>query len=149
MGAGAGNSRSGAGEDLMGVQVQAAIIDSMVEHAQLEAPLECCGLLMGQCGRITRLRRMRNLAQSPIRYEMAPGELFQFFKDLRGSGLHHLGIYHSHPSSEAYPSATDVAQAFYPDCTYFILSLRVPGAPSVRAFSITEGVVAERSIQRT
>lgn len=132
----------------MGVQIEAAVIDSMVEHARLETPLECCGLLMGQAGRITRLRRMRNLAQSPTRYEMAPGELFQFFKDLRGSGLQHLGIYHSHPSSEAYPSATDIAQSFYPDCTYFILSLLVPGLPSVRAFSITEGVVAERTILR-
>ena len=132
----------------MGVQIEAAVIDSMVEHARLEAPLECCGLLMGRAGRITRLRRMRNLAQSPVRYEMAPGELFRFFKDLRGSGLRHLGIYHSHPSSEAYPSATDIAQAFYPDCTWFILSLLAPGLPSVRAFSIREGVVAERTIRR-
>ncbi len=139
--------RFGTGEDLMEVQIEAAIIDSMVEHARLEAPLECCGLLMGQAGRITRLRRMRNQAQSPIRYEMAPAELFQFFKDLRGSGLRHLGIYHSHPSSEAFPSATDIAQAFYPDCTWFILSLLAPGHPSVRAFSIMAGVVAERTIQ--
>lgn len=132
----------------MGVQIEAAIIDAMVEHARLEAPLECCGLLTGQAGRITRLRRMRNLAQSPVRYEMAPGELLRFFKDLRGSALQHLGIYHSHPSSEAYPSATDIAQAFYPDCTWFILSLLAPGVPSVRAFSIREGVVAERTILR-
>ena len=131
----------------MGVQIEAAVIDSMLEHARLETPLECCGLLMGQAGRITRLRRMRNLAQSPIRYEMAPGELFRFFRDLRGSGLQHLGIYHSHPSSEAYPSATDIAQAFYPDCIYVILSLVAPGAPSVRAFSIMESVVAEQAIQ--
>lgn len=132
----------------MGVQIEAAIIDSMVEHARSEAPLECCGLLMGQAGRITRLRRIRNLAQSPVRYEMAPAELFRFFKDLRGSGLQHLGIYHSHPSSEAFPSATDVAQAFYPDCAYLILSLLAPGVPSVRAFSIVGGLVAELSIDR-
>lgn len=132
----------------MGVQVEAAVIDSMAEHARLEAPLECCGLLMGEAGRITRIRRMRNVAQSPIRYEMAPGELFEFFRDLRGSGLQHLGIYHSHPSSEAYPSTTDIAQAFYPDCTYFILSLLAADRPAVRAFSIMEGEVAERAIQR-
>ena len=132
----------------MGVQIDAAIIDSMVEHARLEAPLECCGLLMGQAGRITRLRRMRNLAQSPVRYEMAPRELFQFFRDLRVSGLQHLGIYHSHPTSEAYPSATDIAQAFYPDCAYFIISLLPPDRPAVRAFSIMELVVAERTIRQ-
>ena len=132
----------------MGVHIEAAVINSMVEHAEQEAPLECCGLLMGQAGRVTRLRRMRNLARSPIRYEMAPRELFQFFKDLRTSGLQHLGIYHSHPSSPAFPSATDVSQAFYPDCIYFILSLLAPGPPSVRAFSIIEGVVAERVIGR-
>ena len=136
------------GEDLMRVQIEAAVIDSMVEHAQLEAPLECCGLLMGQAGRVTHLRRMRNLAQSRVRYEMVPGELLRFFKGLRGSGLQHLGIYHSHPSSEAYPSATDISQAFYPDCVYVILSLLAPDSPSVRGFSIVEGVVAELAIQR-
>ena len=132
----------------MGVPIEAAVIDSMVEHAEQEAPLECCGLLMGQAGRITRLRRMQNLARSPIRYEMAPRELFQFFKDLRTSGLEHLGIYHSHPSSPAFPSATDVSQAFYPDCIYFILSLLAPGRPCLRAFSILDGFVAERVIER-
>ena len=132
----------------MGVPIEGAVIDSMVEHAEQEAPLECCGLLMGQAGRITRIRRMQNLARSPIRYEMVPRELFQFFKDLRASGLDHLGIYHSHPSSPAFPSATDISQAFYPDCTYVILSLLAPDSPSVRAFSIVEGVVAELAIQR-
>ncbi len=132
----------------MGVQIEAAIIDWMVEHARLEAPLECCGLLMGQARRITRLRKVENVARSPIRYEMSPRELFQFFKDLRSSGLQHLGIYHSHPTSEPYPSPTDIAQAFYPDCTYFILSLLAPEAPSIRAFSIIEGVVQEQTIER-
>ena len=132
----------------MGVRIEAAVINSMVEHAEQEAPLECCGLLMGRSGRITRLRGMQNLARSPIRYEMAPRELFQFFKELRTSGLEHLGIYHSHPSSEAHPSPTDISQAFYPDCIYVILSLLAPGPPSVRAFSIIEGVVAERVIER-
>ena len=31
----------------MGVRIEAAVIESMVEHARLEAPLECGGLLMG------------------------------------------------------------------------------------------------------
>ncbi len=125
----------------MGVQIEVGIVDLMVEHARQEAPLECCGLLMGQDRRITRLRMMENVARSPVRYEMSPRALFEFFKDLRNSGLQHLGIYHSHPSSEPYPSPTDIAEAFYPDCTYFILSLLTPGAPSIKAFSIIEGVV--------
>jgi proteasome lid subunit RPN8/RPN11 len=28
--------------------------------------------------------------------------------------MRHLGIYHSHPASEAYPSKTDVDESYYP-----------------------------------
>lgn len=118
----------------------------MVRHAQDEAPLECCGLLSSEAGVITRHHPMRNILQSEIRYEMDARELFQFFKELRTSGRRHLGIYHSHPASNAYPSSTDVQQSFYPDCAYFIISLQRAHAPVVNAFRIVEQAVLELSI---
>ena len=81
---------------------------------------------------------MSNHAQSDVRFEMDPMELFQFFRSLRATENVHLGIYHSHPSTEAYPSTTDVQESFYPDCSYFIVSLKDPEAPQVRAFQIED-----------
>lgn len=34
-----------------------------------------------------------------------------------------MGIYHSHPTTHAYPSTSDVRMAFYPDAIYLIISL--------------------------
>jgi proteasome lid subunit RPN8/RPN11 len=96
---------------------------------------------MGQGEIITHHRPMKNVLESNVRYAMEARELFQFFKDLRAANQKHLGIYHSHPVSEAYPSETDVRESFYPDCTYFIVSLKNPSLPLVRAFRLPgEGV---------
>jgi proteasome lid subunit RPN8/RPN11 len=53
---------------------------------------------------------------------------------IRESGQTLLGVYHSHPRTPAYPSASDVEMAFYPEAFYFIISLE----PNVelRAFKI-------------
>ncbi|MFT6943197.1 MAG: proteasome lid subunit RPN8/RPN11, partial [Nitriliruptoraceae bacterium] len=60
-----------------------------------------------------------------------------------------LVIYHSHTHTQAYPSATDIRLAAYPDATYAIVTLQDRDAPDVRAFWIIDGVVTERSVQRT
>src|SRR5438093_2930058 len=106
------------------VVIKKEILEAIVQHAREEAPLECCGLLMGASETITHQRRMVNVLQSPDRYSIDPQALFDFFRDLRSLQLRHLGIYHSHPASAAYPSQTDVDESYYPDCTYFIVSLK-------------------------
>lgn len=130
------------------VHIKGEIVELILEHARLESPLECCGLLMGKADRITHMSKMRNVVQSPVRYEMSPKELFKFFKNLQTLGLRHLGIYHSHPGSQSYPSPTDITEAYYPDCTYFIVSLLIWENPILRAFSIINGIVEEKRIER-
>jgi len=127
--------------------IKKEILEAMIHHAREEAPLECCGLLMGMDQTITHHRRMGNVLQSPNRYSMDPKALFDFFRDIRSLQLRHLGIYHSHPSSEAYPSGTDVDESYYPDCTYFIISLRDVQSPSVRAFQLARRVIQEKEFR--
>ena len=128
------------------VQIKSKILEAIIRQAKEEAPRECCGLLMGQGEVITHHQPMKNALESSVRYAMEPRELFQFFKDLRAANQKHLGIYHSHPASEAYPSETDVRESFYPDCAYFIVSLKNSGSPQVRAFRIVNAVVEELEI---
>ncbi|MFN8007691.1 MAG: M67 family metallopeptidase [Terriglobia bacterium] len=117
-------------------RIKKEILQRMIQHALAESPRECCGLLSGDGGVISEIHPMRNNVQSKVRFEMDPLELFQFFRGLRAVGSAHLGIYHSHPTSEPYPSATDIEESHYPECAYFIVSLKNPGSPLVRAFQI-------------
>ena len=126
--------------------IKRGILEAIVQHAEEEAPRECCGLLMGEGEIITLHRPMKNVLESNVRYAMDPGALFQFFKDLRAMNHRHLGIYHSHPASEAYPSETDLRESFYPDCAYFIISLSKPRLPQVRAFRILGDGIEELAI---
>jgi len=128
------------------VRIKKDVLNQMIQHAQQEAPLECCGLLLGEHGLISNLHRMNNHLRSAVRFEIAPRDLFEFFRGLRTIGQSHLGIYHSHPASDAYPSATDVQEAFYSDCSFFIVSLKTPVSPQVRAFHIENNIVNELEI---
>jgi [CysO sulfur-carrier protein]-S-L-cysteine hydrolase len=109
---------------------------------------ECCGLLAGYKGVITRALSATNAAIAPATsYEIALPELFQLMREIRDAGLEMLGIYHSHPNGKNEPSPRDIAWAYYPDVAYFIIS-PLPEAPRpVRAFSIRDGGVTELEIQ--
>jgi proteasome lid subunit RPN8/RPN11 len=65
--------------------------------------------------------------------------------EIERQGWELLGIYHSHPHTQAYPSPTDVALAFYPDALYFIVSLADPDQPAVRAFRIVKDELDART----
>ena len=52
---------------------------------------------------------------------------------------------HSHTHTDAYPSATDVAQAPDPNWHYVIVSLR-DTAPVLRSYRIVDGVIHEERV---
>ena len=69
--------------------------------------------------------------------------LYRNMLAMEAEGLELIAIYHSHPDGPARPSATDVANAYYPDTVQLIISLADRARPSVRTFTIIDGVVAE------
>ncbi len=120
------------------LQLSSRIGRALIEHADEESPRECCGLLAGKKGIINAYFPLPNASPHPERrYFAEPQALVRAFRDIRESDQEFLGIYHSHPSSSPEPSSTDIEQAFYPDCTYFIVG---PAGydPRLRAFRITE-----------
>jgi proteasome lid subunit RPN8/RPN11 len=116
--------------------------DAMVEHAQSEAPNECCGYARLREGRVEEVVRSENLRASPYGYELDPKSLLAA-NDLDDEG-HEVAIYHSHPRSAAEPSQTDINLAHYPHWRYLIVSLA--GDPVVRAWRIADGRVEEEQI---
>lgn len=108
---------------------------------------ECCGLLAGREGIITRILPARNALESATAFEIAPAELFQLMRQIRGEDLEMLGIYHSHPRGENRPSPRDIESAFYSDSAYFIVSPLADAAQPVRAFSIRDGRFTELQIE--
>jgi proteasome lid subunit RPN8/RPN11 len=125
------------------IEIPASIRDRMVEHAVSALPHEACGLLAGRDGRVERFYPMRNADQSSTTYRLDPADQFKVFNEIEDGGLELSGIFHSHTHTKAYPSETDRQQAFYPDAHYVLVSLADRANPTLRAFSIVDGVVRE------
>ncbi len=127
------------------IKISRLHIDRLIQHAREGAPEEVCGILAGTDDEVVEVFEMVNTEHSPVSYFMDPKEQFQVMKAIREKGLRMVAIYHSHPASEAFPSAKDVRLAFYDDLAYIIISL-MNDKPVVRAFSIKEGRVEELDI---
>ena len=117
---------------------------AIVDHAIREAPRECCGIIAGRDGGPERLYETRNVAAGNRLYEIDPRQLIELeFRELPAENLEIVAIYHSHPESPAYPSATDVELAFWPDTLFLICSLSERDRPEIRGFRIREGAIQE------
>ena len=115
--------------------------DEMIAHALEDDPNECCGILAGADGNITKLYRITNSSASPFRYQMEPQEFLQAMLDSDRNGWDMLAFYHSHTHSPAYPSQTDVRMALESwmlDVSYVLVSLEHREAPQIRGFHIAE-----------
>lgn len=115
----------------------------ILEHLRGDLSRERCGLLAGENGRVLSVLPVPNSLNSAIAYRMDGPE---FVEALKVCDWEPLAIYHSHPHGPPVPSATDVAQAAYPDSIYVIVSFQVE-PPSVRAFRIEWGEVREVEVR--
>jgi proteasome lid subunit RPN8/RPN11 len=130
------------------IQIHKQIVGEMMSAAQLVPLEECCGLLAGLDGVISRVFAATNAASDPTKnYEIAPKELFRLMREIRAAKLELLGIYHSHPKGKNEPSARDIELAYYPGTPYFILSPLPDVARLVRAFTIRDVGSTELEIQ--
>ena len=112
---------------------------AIARHARRALPRECCGFLVGARRRVLFAVATRNVAAGPFRYRIDDAAHIALRRALRRfvPPLEIVGVYHSHPNGEARPSATDVAEAFYPAWTHLIAGMR--RRVSIRAFRIAGG----------
>jgi proteasome lid subunit RPN8/RPN11 len=129
------------------IVISPEIRDQMIRHARAELPNEACGLLAGSNGHIERFWALRNAEESPTHYRLDPRDHIRVFNEIDRLGWELKAIFHSHTSTEAYPSQTDVRQAFYPEAAYLVVSLADPDAPALRGFTIRDGVIEEQELE--
>lgn len=118
----------------------------MLEHIQAEYPLEGCGLLAGQEGQVVWGTAVPNILHSETAYEMDALLQIKAMLEIETQGWELLAIYHSHPQGPETPSATDIAQATYPEAVYLIISLADWSKPVVRGFTIWGDQVTEIAV---
>ncbi|MEJ7655314.1 MAG: M67 family metallopeptidase, partial [Chloroflexia bacterium] len=113
------------------VELPSTLYDEIVTHALEGWPNEVCGLVAASSNGPIQTYRIENTAENPpTRYVMDPKQQFEAMMDIEEREWTLHAIYHSHPSTEAYPSATDRSLAFYPDAVYLICTLQDRARPS-------------------
>lgn len=124
------------------------LVDAMVAHARRDHPDEACGVIAGPEGSDLpeRFIPMMNAARSPTFYEFESGEYFRVNREMTAADEDYIVIYHSHTSTEAYPSRTDVSYAQWPDAHYVLVSTRDPEEHELRSYRIVDGVVTEEQV---
>lgn len=144
----AGHARRGSGtQEGLVARISAALIHEIITWCLAGRPNEACGLLAGPVlagdgGSPTRFLPLANAAASPYRYLIDPQEQLRAVLDIEDADEEVWGIVHSHVSSPAVPSDTDVGLAGWPDALYLICSL-ANEPPVVRAWSIRQDTVSE------
>ena len=74
-------------------------------------PNESCALLFGKKDNdkiiLSQIYPAENIEKSSVNFTISNEQLIQGYKIAEEKGLEVIGIFHSHPDSEPYPSATD------------------------------------------
>lgn len=128
------------------LRITKKVIEEITAHAKKDAPLEACGYLGAQDGKIIKIYPLANIDKSSGHFSFEPKEQFMAVKDARAKGLEICAVYHSHPVSPARPSQEDIKLAYDPDMSYFIVSL-AGGREDLRAFSIKNGEAGEINLE--
>jgi proteasome lid subunit RPN8/RPN11 len=117
------------------MRIGRAVLDAIVAHARADAPLECCGLLVGTGDLIEAAHPAGNARRSAVSFLVEPADHFTAIRVARRQGREVIGAYHSHPNTDAVPSETDIREAHDPALLHVIVSL-AGAEPDVRAYRI-------------
>ena len=132
--------------DADGLRVSRGLFDRMVAHGRTWAPRECCGIGIGPFGTVAEFHELDNVHETPVtRYEIASRDQLRLHLRAEGEGWETTLVFHTHPATEPYPSATDLALAGWPDAVYAIMGLSGE-APLLRAYRIVDGIVDELDV---
>jgi len=120
----------------------------ILQHCREEVPLEACGVMTGVGEQVCAAYPMTNVRRSPVAYRIKEEEQLAAFHEMDERREELVAIYHSHPTTAARPSATDISMAYYPEALYIIVSL-AEAQPVLNAYRIVDGNVAQVAVTIT
>jgi proteasome lid subunit RPN8/RPN11 len=84
---------------------------TLSNHADSEKPNESCAILFGMVidkkNIVKEIFITKNIDESPVNFTISNEQLIQAYNMAEEKKMGVVGIFHSHPNSEAYPSNTD------------------------------------------
>lgn len=89
---------------------------------------------------------MKNQDQSANSFSMSLRDIAHVFDIIDKRNEEVLAIYHSHPTTSAYPSPGDIRYNNYPELAHVIVSLLKP-LPEVKAFHLNGSQVTQLTIK--
>ena len=77
------------------------------EYSENQKPNESCAILFGKDDQVLDLFLTKNIENSPVNFTISNKQLIEAYKIAEEKKMEVVGIFHSHPGSDAYPSDTD------------------------------------------
>jgi len=127
------------------IKIPREVIDRIILHGKVEAPIEACGYLAGRGEEVQVLVPMTNAENSDAHYSFDPEEQFAALDKAKAEDLELIAAYHTHPITPARMSDEDIHLAYDTEIVYVIYSLKFN---NLRAFRINgEKQVREITIE--
>jgi len=79
----------------------------LAEFSENQKPNESCALLFGKNTTVMDLFLTENIEKSHVNFTISNEQLIEGYRIAEEKKMEVIGIFHSHPDSEAYPSNTD------------------------------------------
>jgi len=77
------------------------------EYSENQKPNEACAILFGKNNQVLDLFLTENIEESSVNFTISNKQLIEGYKVAEEKKMNVIGIFHSHPNSDAYPSNTD------------------------------------------
>ncbi len=94
----------------------------LAQHAESQRPNESCAILFGNKNIVLDIVLTENIAKSPTNFTISAEELIKVYSMEKTKKMNIIGIFHSHPNSDAYPSKTDEKFMEYNPVVWIIYS---------------------------
>ena len=77
------------------------------QYSENQKPNESCAILFGKNNQVQDLFLTENVDESPVNFTISNKQLIEGYRIAQEQKMDVVGIFHSHPNSDAFPSNTD------------------------------------------
>ena len=77
------------------------------QYSENQKPNEACAILFGKNNKVLDIFLTENTDESPANFTISNEQLIEGYKIAEDKKMEVIGIFHSHPNSDAFPSSID------------------------------------------